>query len=733
MAHDPSMSDPYTSTAIVRASEAAPANPALLVHRALRGRYRIAVASALAAGLIGSAIGWFATKPLYSSLGWIRAFPRQPRVLYETEDNQMMPMFEAFVRSQADLMRSRRVIDLALSEPSLKETAWPAPPVGVQKLIEALEVTAQRGSELISVSVSHENPLSAQVAANAVLTAFMKYQEEQDGMTATERERRLRDNQQLLNSELKAIRESIIRTSDQFGGGDPDILLMAKTEQLTRLDSQSADLALSQRVMGEPQTRSEPVQPPELSTEDLARSDLSLGSLLTQRQAVSIEIETKSKRLGPNHTEMKSLRERFEGIESLITARVDELRQGMIGQQSLLGDPSVGADPALAYRNYQSLRERIATEIRELSRARMEVRTLRDREEETQKRLAETSKALDIIRVENEVIRGGRVRIQQRAATPLEPTKDRRLPLAVGGFLAGAGSVIGCFVLLSLAKRQLRFADELESAGHLLPLIGVIPEVGGGSPEEVKSITLALHHVRNSLLLFREREKSGGVVYLVTSAVPGEGKTTLGIALGTSFAQAGYRTTIVDCDLIGRGMTRELSLAKSPGFCDALGHPASELRLHATHVKGLEVLPAGPNPDDRAPQLTLEEVAPIVEELRQRSDIVVIDTGPVLGSLEAGLLAQLSDTVVIIAARGTNSRVVTAALDRVRSLCNAGVALVFNRADYHDLTTSASYSSMHSRADDGVSEKTSSTTDRGRLVRILAPKQDGHQDNGVIM
>ncbi|MCC6678237.1 MAG: hypothetical protein IT436_13940, partial [Phycisphaerales bacterium] len=83
-------------------------------------------------------------------------------------------------------------------------------------------------------------------------------------------------------------------------------------------------------------------------------------------------------------------------------------------------------------------------------------------------------------------------------------------------------------------------------------------------------------------------------------------------------------------------------------------------------------------------------------------------------------LAQLSDAVVIVAARGTASGLVNAAIDRAHSMTDA-VSLVFNRAHAHDLTTSASYSSFTSRPAGAGPDGPGSRSDRGRLVRILAP------------
>ncbi|MCC6678432.1 MAG: hypothetical protein IT436_14950, partial [Phycisphaerales bacterium] len=655
---------------------APPVNPLLQAHRALRGRYALAIACSLVTGLACAAVGWSLTKPLYASQGWIRAFPRQPRVLYETEENQMMPMFDAFVRSQAELLRSRRVIDLAVSDTALRDAGWPAPPEGVQKLIDALDVGAQRGSELIQVTVSDERPQLAQAGANAVLSAFIRYQEEQEGLSATDRERRLRDNQQLLTAELKTIRDSIIRASDQFIGADPDTIVAAKTEQLTRLESLLADPAVSST--SEPgRPAAPPRTPDQLTVEELARADGVLASLLAQRLAIEVDIETAARSLGPDHREHIALRNRFDSMNAMIEKRAVVVRAELAAKAGTGAAPP--DDPAAPFRHYKALRDQTAAELRELSRARMEFKSLKDREKETESRLAETNQALEVIRVEDEIIRGGRVRIQQRAPTPIQPTKDRRIPLAAGGFIGGSGSVLGLFVLGSMARRRLRYADELQSVARLLPLIGVIPEARRDNDRESPSIVLSLHHIRNSLLLLRKPGRPGGTVYLLTSAVQGEGKTTVAMALGASFAQAGYRTTLIDCDLVGRGMSRELSMESRPGFVEAIRGAQMPAGLERSRVDGLSVLPAGQCGGDHAHRLTLEGIRPVLDDLRTQSDIVVIDTGPILGSLEVGLLAQLSDAVVIVAARGTASGLVNAAIDRAHSMTDA-VSLVFNRA-----------------------------------------------------
>jgi capsular exopolysaccharide synthesis family protein len=240
-----------------------------------------------------------------------------------------------------------------------------------------------------------------------------------------------------------------------------------------------------------------------------------------------------------------------------------------------------------------------------------------------------------------------------------------------------------------------------------------------------------MHHVRNSLLLLRNVRSGGGTVYAVTSANPGEGKTTVAIALAASFAQAGFRTALVDCDYVGRGLTREFGLDSASGLEETIGHQSMGEHLHGTQVDGLKVIPTGRVRVDDAHHLTLRDISPLIENLRNTQEIVIIDTGPILGSLEAGLVAQISDGVVLVAARGTSGRVVNAALERARQLCKNGVSLVFNRARADDLSTSASYSSVQSMRSVSQHAEPEERTDRGKLIRIIESSSQPSDSNGA--
>ena len=228
----------------------------------------------------------------------------------------------------------------------------------------------------------------------------------------------------------------------------------------------------------------------------------------------------------------------------------------------------------------------------------------------------------------------------------------------------------------------------------MIPLLGTLPDFSSGDPEQRDLAALSVHHLRNALQVGGGR--SSGSVLTVTSAAAGDGKTSLVMALGTSYAAAGQRTCLVDADLIGRGLTRELRYGDRDGFIQAVAAGDTAPMVSATPVKSLWIVPAGRPGDIDPTRLSERNVRPVIEALRESFDVVLIDTGPLLGSLEANVVCVLSDRVVLAVSRGQGARVVRAAVERLKRLSANCAGIIFNRAAPMDFRSSVSHASIRS-------------------------------------
>ena len=273
------------------------------------------------------------------------------------------------------------------------------------------------------------------------------------------------------------------------------------------------------------------------------------------------------------------------------------------------------------------------------------------------------------------------ITIQERAmgAGPVPSQTLKYLILGLfGGLAAGVAVVFG----LNYLDPSLRTIDQVEQRTGI-GVVAAVPQIGeslvrGGGGANLPTIqdrrgvvAEAFRTMRATLALISGRDKNR--VFLVTSAIPGEGKTFTSTNFAATLAQQDLKTLLIDADL------RKPSVAKllfdenrKPGLSEVLlGQCSIEQAVQPTAVENLWVIPAGgiaPNPSELLAQSKLREV---FESLKEKYDRIVIDSSPVLAVRDPLLLASLVDACCLIVRAGHSpSRATTTA---VRLLAEAGV------------------------------------------------------------
>jgi capsular exopolysaccharide synthesis family protein len=147
-------------------------------------------------------------------------------------------------------------------------------------------------------------------------------------------------------------------------------------------------------------------------------------------------------------------------------------------------------------------------------------------------------------------------------------------------------------------------------------------------------------------LLHVSRAKSLRIV-MVTSALKGEGKTTLSGHLGTSLARAGRRTMLIDCDFRRPSVHRLFDIPSGPGVCEVLRGEADLFDvIRPTPAGDLNVIPAGRWDSAAMQALAQDQARPLFDRLAQEYDFVIVDSAPVLQVTDTLLLAQQVDAVI---------------------------------------------------------------------------------------
>jgi capsular exopolysaccharide synthesis family protein len=206
-----------------------------------------------------------------------------------------------------------------------------------------------------------------------------------------------------------------------------------------------------------------------------------------------------------------------------------------------------------------------------------------------------------------------------------------------------------------------------------LPVIGSMPVIPTrvlrqlGSPSKRNQLwQLRLTESVDGITarLLRRAELEQRRVVMVTSAVSGEGKTTLAAQLAMSLARAGRRTVLVDFDLRQPSFDDAFGLERSPGISEILRNESDLARaIQHTQTGNLSVITAG-----RWNRMALSALAnggadSLFKELRDEYEFVVVDTSPILPIADARFVSQYVDSVVLCVFRDISEA------PRIRAAC----------------------------------------------------------------
>ena len=220
------------------------------------------------------------------------------------------------------------------------------------------------------------------------------------------------------------------------------------------------------------------------------------------------------------------------------------------------------------------------------------------------------------------------------------------------------------------------------------------------SPDSMRSSLSFEFRAIKRKLLANARDPGSNVVtnnmIMVTSALPGEGKTFTAANLAFSLAaERDLHVLLVDADVIHPSIGSLFDSPEGPGLTDLLNgncHEVSDIVRRCTDIQNMSVIFAGAR-DERTPELiSSKRTAEIFADISKRysNRVVVFDTPPVLASAETANLAIYMHQVVMVVAQGESNRAqVQLALDNVAACRN--VNLVFNKAPKWHKVSSDSY------------------------------------------
>ncbi len=707
-------------------------SPYHFIHQHLRGRYLLAIGLGLLCAAAMAVVGWNMTSPMYRSEALLRIAYEQQRVLQASPDYKPMEVYEAFMQSQVALLGSSRVLSKAVEEPIWADRNIKMDASWVEALAEGLMVEHRAGTENLKVSFASSNPLFAATAVRATVDAYTKLYNEMDLQSSKERTTALESRKTELDGVIDKSLLTLRDESAEFGSSNVDRFYENAVARLTRIESSLIDVRIA-LAMTQPRTVGG--QAPAVvrfTPQQIARFDQTMARYVADREGYEMKLQQLRMRgLGDGHKDVKETRQMLDFVAERIRDSALEFQES--GAASAAAAAAAQAAPAAAASaavpgligrsadelkgfeaNLMQLNKEAKDQLTAVGSKKLKIEAIRAEIDKNKSELNDVVQKLSSIQIESGL--SGRLSVMSNGEVPLLPFRNRRVHLA--GMGAIAGLAVPAVAMVGLAFVRRRYRDSMDAADDLakdVTLLGILPQLPARltDPESAADAAQCLHQIR---VMLQVQQPQGQVTYLLTSSCPGEGKTSLCAALALSFAAAGARTLVVDADLIGQRLTRGYRMEDKAGFREAMEGGRKSIPFYPTGVKHLSILPAGISDGRDACSVSSKMVKRLLQAVREDFDVVLVDSGPILGSLEALVLAQHVDGVIMTISREQQKPLVDRALRQLRSVKATIAGMVFNKAESADFKRSVGPSSLRSiprNAESGMLVKAGMTSTSG--------------------
>lgn len=613
---------------------------------------------------------------------------------YYFQAGEFQPLFpDYFSRAaRATIIRTRAVLEYAVLHglekyyPKAKDDPA-ALNDAVNHLRGTIQVAQEKDVEIITISYSSLDETRAVETANALAEAFeeISRRRQQEGIAKTieyiksvKKERE--DAKKALEAELKKLgpppAESLLGREEKALLDEIAVLHKRRQDlELQILDARSEIDRLSAQLQ----------QPDEIPV--TSRPVESKAKVLyDQIAAKQDELRTLRRKYADHAPAVTAMLEEIEWLEAKYSEALDreaktsqfEAQQGVIDQirrtqqerrkleTQLAQNGDAQADARERYRiiTEKPVDPLIEQELKKAERRNELAAQIKSYEES----IAGLEKTKDTLEINSKKIVSAAERLDKAVrGSPTEKRGSKTLPLvAITGLILG----IAAAFLLEYMNTSIRTEHDVKRYVNL-PLLGAILKIRNEQERLLLHVApkTPLAEVFNTIasMLETHAKDTGAKVFMIASSNAGEGKSTVTSNIGIALARGGKRVILVDADLRKAVLHRFFSVQPSKGLANYLlaqtgslaeGEPAAALDeiIQPSGVENLSVVPAGLHPKDPGNLLKSEAFQTLLQELRQRADVVLVDVPPVRIAVDTLVLAPLVDSIVLLVSAGETNK-----------------------------------------------------------------------------
>jgi capsular exopolysaccharide synthesis family protein len=651
----------------------------------IKNRYGVILLTFLLVFMTAAVITYVMPKK-YESTAVVQVNPRTAELTIfgrgnsEAAGGRMTPQFFG---TEFEVIKSQKVLKRVVVALDLTKRWGVDADEALQKLKNIVDTQNIRGTELITIQVRHTNAEDARDVAKEVAKAYRERRAELENERASqalaklegalrEQEDQVEEKRKVLNTivETKGIpymgAESIFRGSS-FG---------ADEDAASRSVSMSYEKLAQDKVQLESQIETLLKYDSDQLIEFAAGLNLPENTVKRIKpeydQAKTQLIALKASGLGERHPRVvaqkniiadyaKQLDEGVAVLRDILKAKLELIKQQLGGMGELKRD-----------RKQELIRRSI--DNNDLTEARQEFEQAR--EMLTQMRMKFRTEGIQLELPRNPII------IHEEPALargPVSPNVTLNLVLgAVVGLIFG----IGIAFFLEYLDTSVKSLEDVERYLQV-PVLAVIPKnVGVLHKQTGASPDAEAYRILRTNIEFNRKNPEDNAITVVSGGA-GEGKSTTLVNLAYICAQGGYTTLMLDADLRRPRLHTFFDISNSVGLTNYL---TTDLMLEdvvlQTPVDNLYFMPSGVLPADAAGILNSRRMSELVQDVKQRFDLVLIDSPPILGVSDAAVIASEVDlTMIVVQHRKLPRNMLLRVKQAVENVGGHVIGVVLNNVD----------------------------------------------------
>ncbi len=663
---------------------------------AVRRGWRIALPMGLCLSLISAYAGWKLMEPKFSASAYLRIDSDNRPLIFKTADETAGrgSDFQLYKNTQQQLMVTPFVLNAALRDAQLsglEEIRSEEDPIGWLKA--NLKVSFPGAGEIMQVSVETVTSTSCVKIVNVVVEAFMQEVVMDERRDRTSRLERLEKVYSESEGKVRNKQNELKSLAASLGTSDKESLTVAQQSALTQfghmqeklgtiqfdlmqaegelqiaegLDKRQKDLAEQRKEKTNAGTGADS---PTLVEPDLAETYPELSNLEDAVAIAEVRLKSLSYEIGTRHPVYLQAKQDVETKERLLARRKKDaqhrskLVQPVVPSGERIFDLIPLVTRVAVLKNQEKILigkvDRLADETRQLGKSSIDVELMRAEITslgEVLRRVGE-----EIERTSIELKTSSRIKLLSSAASASPPDNKKRLTRVTAMGLFGLVAPFGLLIVWDLTRKRVNNVEGVIFSLSI-PTMGTIPFISknplqrdnrnplGRMGRKDAELDEALDAMSAMFLHCAELENRQ--VFMISSAVPGEGKSTVACQLAQGLAESGKKVALVDFDLRRPSIHRYMNVSLEPGVAETLsGHVPLEAALQLSSLSNLTILSAGNWKGHLHERCTSGAVNELFESLRSSFDMIIVDACPVLPVHDTRVIGKFTDGVILTLVR----------------------------------------------------------------------------------